>query len=94
MLAMFGVTPVSWLSGIGCPWMLGTPLVARHARSLMRLAPRFLAQMGESFPRLENYVDSRNTCAVGWLRRMGFVLSDAAPLGPAGVPFHRFTKEG
>ncbi len=94
MVAMFGIVPVSLLPGIGCPWMLGTPLVARHARTLVRMAPRVVALMLAHFPRLENYVDARNRLAIGWLRRMGFKLDDPAPFGVAGLPFHRFVMEG
>jgi hypothetical protein len=30
---------------------------------------------------------------VRWLRRIGFTLHPAEPLGPLGVPFHRFEME-
>jgi hypothetical protein len=42
---------------------------------------------------LENVVDARNTKSIRWLRRMGFEVLPAAPLGVEGRPFHLFVME-
>lgn len=92
MVCIFGVTPKgSLLSSVGSPWMLGTDLVRREGRALMRLAPQYIAAMLRLYPRLENHVHEENSVAKAWLQRMGFALADATPRGPTGAMFHHFT---
>lgn len=74
----------------GAPWMLGTPLVERHARVLMRETPRYIALMLLAFPTLRNYVHAENKTSVRWLRRLGFALAEPQPYGPRGALFHHF----
>src|SRR5687767_14313107 len=40
-LSVSGTVLAPW----GAPWMLGTPLVPKHRRSLARLTPRYIEQM-------------------------------------------------
>jgi hypothetical protein len=91
---IIGCAPVSILSGIGSPWMLGTPVLDQHSRVLVRQTPRYIAKMLEAFPHLLNFVHQDNITSVRWLRRLGFVLSAAAPYGPLGEPFHKFEMRG
>ena len=87
--AIFGVVPVSLLGDDGVVWMLGTPLVARNARSLMRIFRPYLGLMLKAYPHLLNYVHARNRTALGWLRRTGFTLG--APVAAAtGEMFYPF----
>lgn len=74
----------------GVPWMLGTPLIKKNRADLVRLTPRYIAQMLKAAPHLLNYVHARNTVSVQWLKRLGFRLHPAAPYGPHGEPFHLF----
>lgn len=74
----------------GVPWMLGTDLVARHGRALQRYAPRYIAAMLRAYPRLVNLVHARNSVAIAWLRRLGFVIHEAVPHPVTGEPFHLF----
>lgn len=90
LACVFGVTPVSMISGIGSPWMLGTPTLVKHGRVLVRETPRYIHAMLKAFPILQNHVHARNTVSVRWLRRLGFVLGPAEPFGPYGEPFHPF----
>jgi hypothetical protein len=87
-VAVFGVAELE--PGLGSPWLLGTPGVLRARSYFLRLAPRYLSAWLERWPALLNYVDSRNTVSVQWLRRLGAIIHPAAPHGPHGVPFHRF----
>lgn len=89
---IFGVAPFATaLDPRGVPWMLGTHLVPRNARTLMRLTPRYIRAMLEVFPHLINHVHARNTLAIAWLRHMGFAVHDKThPVGPAAEPFHLF----
>jgi hypothetical protein len=90
--AVMGVTPIDTLSGIGCPWMLGTPVLDAHQRVLVRRTPHYIGHMLAAFPHLTNFVHAKNTTSVRWLRRLGFTLHEAEPYGPYGEPFHRFER--
>ena len=59
------------LTPVGIPWMLGTPLVPRHGRTLTRLAQRYIPRMLATTPHLMNTVHARNTVAVRWLSATG-----------------------
>ena len=89
-VAMFGVSPAAMLGGIGCPWMVGTTELDRHAYTIMRHCREPLARMLESFGHLVNFVDARNTKAIRWLKRLGFQFQGAEPHGVEGLLFHRF----
>jgi hypothetical protein len=90
LAAIFGVAPINALTGVGSPWMLGTPVLDRHQRILVRRTPENIAPMLKMFPHLVNYVHAKNTTSVRWLRRLGFTLHEAVPYGPLGEPFHPF----
>lgn len=90
LAAIIGVAPISVMSGIGSPWMLGTPVLDRHSRVLVRRTPEYIAKMLNAFPHLVNFVHAKNTTSVRWLRRLGFTLHAAQPYGALGEPFHPF----
>lgn len=90
---ILGVGPASLLTGTGRPWLLGTDALDRYPVALNKRVKGYLAKMLEAYPHLENWVDGRNTCHVGWLRRLGFTIHPPKPLGIFGVPFHRFEME-
>ncbi len=75
----------------GAPWLLGTDRLHSHRRSLMRLAPSYIAAMRKQFAYLVNFAHADNGDAVRWLRRIGFVVEPAAPHWSSGEPFRRFT---
>lgn len=85
-----GVVPVSLMSDRGVPWLLGTTVMDRHPGALTRAAPPYIARMLAAFPHLMNGVDARNASAIRWLRRAGFTLHPAVPVGPQGALFHPF----
>lgn len=90
LICIMGAAPVSIVSGIGSPWMLGTPVLDTQSRVLVRTAPKYIAQMLKAFPHLVNYVHADNATSQRWLRRLGFTLDQAAPFGARGEFFHRF----
>lgn len=90
LAAIIGVAPVSVAGGIGSPWMLGTPVLDRHQRVLVRKTPHYIARMLNAFPHLVNFVHAKNTTSVRWLRRLGFTLHEAVPFGARGELFHPF----
>ena len=90
LAAIIGVAPINMLTGIGSPWMLGTPVLDTHSRVLVRRTPEYIAKMLNAFPHLVNFVHANNTTSVRWLRRLGFTLHAAQPYGALGEPFHPF----
>lgn len=93
LVCVFGVAPLDLLAGKGIPWMVGTDLVEDHARVFLRNSRYSLDLLKDGFSYLENHVHKDNDLAIGWLRSLGFVIHEAAPAGPFGEPFHRFTWE-
>lgn len=90
MACMFGVTPISMICGIGCPWMLGTDLITKNAGAFIRHSRSYIVDMLQAYPHLFNFVDTRNVKAIRWLKRAGFTLHDPVPHGPYGMLFHPF----
>lgn len=91
VVCIFGVVPVSLLTGRGCPWLIATTGLERHARKFLRESKQYVAAWAAQYEILMNHVDARNTVAIRYLRWLGFTLVPAAPFGPMGLPFHRFT---
>jgi hypothetical protein len=77
--AMFGVSAVSTLDGIGCPWLLLTDEGGRHGRALVALGRRYVAEMQGMFRELSNCVHVDNHTAIRWLEHLGFTI------GPVSV---------
>ncbi|WP_148663187.1 hypothetical protein [Hydrogenophaga sp. PBC] len=88
--AIFGLVPLSLVTGVAAPWLLGTDLVTQNRRALMRVAPAYIAAMARAYPHLINLVHAENEFAVRWLRRAGFTLHAPEPHPSTGHPFHRF----
>src|SRR4051812_26441715 len=63
-LAMFGVTPLDMLNGIGVPWFLGTDDVFNYGRDLMARGPRIIAWWHETFSEMNNLVSRENVKAI------------------------------
>lgn len=94
LACILGVAMLSLPSGIGTPWMMGTPVLERHSRILVRNTPEYIARMLKAFPHLVNFVHAKNQTSVRWLRRLGFTLHEAKPYGALGEPFHFFEMRG
>ncbi len=90
LVCMFGVAPVSILTGTGSPWLLGTDLIEKHARPFLRANKGYIEEMLGRYPILMNYADTENVVAVRWLEWLGFTMNTPKPYGPFGFPFHRF----
>ncbi len=89
--AIMGVAPVSVMEGFGVPWMLGSERIYDHARDLVRYGPGIIAEMRQSFERLENMVHVDNTRALRFLRHFGFTISgERETIG--GIDFVRFSN--
>jgi hypothetical protein len=89
-ICIFGVGRKSLLDTTGIPWLLGTDAIERHAKGFMQRNRTIIKAWRERYELLENWVDSRNTKSVAWLRWLGFTIQEASPYGAFGLPFHHF----
>jgi hypothetical protein len=90
IICMLGVTPISLLNGIGCPWLLGSNLIDKHAGAFIKTSAAYIPRMLEVFPHLFNLVDARNKKAIRWLKRAGFLVHEPIEHGPHNMMFHPF----
>lgn len=90
VVAIFGVCPASLLTGFGVPWLVGSERLESVQITFLRHCRPVLAQMLALYPRLENFVDTRNTAAKSWLHWLGFTLHEPKPYGALQYPFHHF----
>jgi len=93
VVCIFGVSPISIISGSGSPWLLGSDLIREHFRVFLRGNKEWMKIQQEKWDTLSNHVDARNTLAIRWLKWMGFDFDEAKPYGPDKMPFHRFSWE-
>lgn len=93
LVCMWGVCPISLISGSGSPWMLGTDLIKEKQRIFLRRSKPWLNDIRKDYRYLENFVDERNVMSIKWLKWLGFQIDEAEPYGIHGEPFHKFTME-
>ncbi len=87
--AVFGCIPCM---GHGVPWLLGTEKIDDMWITFARESRRFIKAMLNQHGYLTNYVDTRNTKSIEWLKWCGFTILPAEPHGIFGLPFHRFEQ--
>lgn len=87
---MFGVARISVLGGTGIAWLLGTDTAAEHSRLFVRQSAEWRGKLLERYDVLRNFVSDQNEVSVRWLRWMGAVFSDPAPIGVDGELFRLF----
>jgi hypothetical protein len=90
LACVMGTAPINMAAGIGCPWMLGTYVLDRLPRTLMRVSRRYFDEVARVYPVLENYVDVRNTASIRLLAWLGCSFDEPQPYGVSGLPFMRF----
>lgn len=91
--ALCGVAPHPDKPGVGTPWMLGSPQLARHGKAVLKTCVPFIHRWLERFPLLTNHVDARNRLSIRWLRWCGFSFDRPAPTGVNGELFITFYME-
>ena len=72
LLGICGLVPVSVMGSIGMPWWLSTKSVDRYPITFYRASKIFIDSAHEQYDTLQNFVDTRYTQALNWLRRIGF----------------------
>lgn len=88
-MAIFGVCSDGMFSA--APWMLSAHGIEKHARTIVREAPRFVGEMRRSGQALSNVVHADNRAAIRFIRWCGFKLGDAIVI--EGEPFVCFHAE-
>lgn len=91
VVAMWGAIPQTQLGHKALMWMLGTDLVPKHPRELLRGSKSFVEHIQSKYPLLECLVDKRYEKAVRWIEWMGFRECFVFPI--KGVPFALCQKE-
>lgn len=94
LICLFGYIPRGALSDEAHPWMVASTEIRRIPGVHTREAKRYCSAALAEYPVLFNYVDARNTTSVAWLKRLGFTVGEAEPMGVARLPFHRFEMRG
>lgn len=93
IVCMFGVTPVKEFQGVGVIWMLATAEFDKHAMVFAVNCKKVVKKMIKGYEFVFNYVHTKNTKSVEWLKWLGFVMHDPAPMGPKNELFTRFEME-
>ena len=83
--ALFGVADGELY---GVPWLLGSEELFNQGKLLLTLPPPYLAKWLGQYKKLQNIVHKDNHRSIRWLRRLGFTIGPAFPVGK-GI-FHVF----
>lgn len=72
-------------------WLVGTDEINKHPVAFYRTSRRIFRKLSNGYPKLENYVDTRNIPYLRWLQWLGFDISP--PVDAGGVSFHHVVWE-
>ncbi len=89
-ICVWGVVRESIMLNVGTPWMVGSRDLDKEAVRFIRYCRDPVMKLFDNYDILENYVDSRNTRSIRWLKWLGFTIDDPKPYGVFNLPFHRF----
>lgn len=85
---VFGLSRENWRWVT--PWAFSTPAAARIGISFARGSRQIAHRLFSVYPYMRNYVDSRHSRSIRWLRFMGFRLGRPEPYGVYGMDFIPF----
>jgi hypothetical protein len=83
---MFGV------SKEGAIWLLASDDIHRIRFSFLRESRKVIDFLNQKYPKLWNYVDSRNQLHLRWLKWCGFIFLRKVNYGVNQKPFYEFIK--
>lgn len=87
---MFGCGQTSVLTGVACPWMLGTNDIDKHPKLFWKCSVDWTRDLSARYEILRNFVDERNEKSMRWLSRLGFLIGPPVRMGYEGRPFRMF----
>jgi hypothetical protein len=84
-------------NGEGIPWFLRTNHFdfwkKKNKRSFLKSSRSWIEHMGEIYPSMYNYIDSRNKESINWIQHLGFDLTETVDnYGFLRIPFIKFEK--
>lgn len=91
VICLFGITAENAILGEASPWFLSTPLLKEYRREVAICAKPVLDKWLAEYGVLTNYVDSRHTRAISWLRHMGATFEEIPAFGMYRRPYYKFT---
>lgn len=77
---------------VGSVWLLGTPLLDRHGKTLVQGGRERIRDMHEVYPVLTNSAMTTNTRTLAWLKHLGFHFLNTFRLPPRNVEFVNFVS--
>lgn len=89
---MWGISRRSFISSVGVPWLLGTPVAEEHQYKFGRETLTYFKEMASLFPVMENYALAENKRAIRWIKWAGFDIEEPKPYGVFGAEFVRFGR--
>lgn len=89
LVLIYGVSKTSEAE-VGCPYMLATDELPKIGLRFVRNSKHRIDEMHEFYPILFNYIDSRNSLHLKWLKWCGFEIIGEKFFN--NVKFHRFIK--
>ena len=93
VICLFGISSGMQLIGEGTPWFLSTEMVHKYRREVAVFSGRVLDKWLTEYPILTNYVDSRHTRAISWLRHMGATFTEVPGFGIYRRLYYKFILE-
>lgn len=93
-VCIFGVVPLSILSGEASPWMLATDRISECRAAFLRRNKVYVGFMLALYPLLVNYVHEQNDLSQRWLKWLGFSLDNETTTLANGAIFRRFEMKG
>jgi hypothetical protein len=89
-IALFGVSKAKNKERVGVPWMVATDGLKRIKSFMIKNSKKYINLILSDYDELYNFVDARNVDSIKWLKRCGFKMDEAQPLGHSNVPFRKF----
>lgn len=92
VLCVFGVTTHPLNDDVGFPWLMASDEAERKGKRLVRHCAAKIAELGEPYLCLTNFVHAENAVAIRWLKWCRFSMCPPAPYGAEGAKFRQFFK--
>jgi hypothetical protein len=91
--AIYGVVRTSSSPNSAAIWLLGTDAIQANRRLFIQQSPSRIAQISAPYDVVWNFVDSRNSLHVRWLKHLGFTfIRETTDVSIDGTLFYEFAK--
>lgn len=87
-VAMFGVVPISKISG--SVWLLGSNELPKIKTAFLRHSKQEVIKLNNTYPHLFNIIDSRNHLHVRWIKWCGFKIIGETKVN--NIKFYEFCR--